>query len=199
MQKIDKNKSAHICVDMQKVFAEPTEWWTPWAYKILPQIIALTEFDSSRTIFTRFIPALQNEKATGMWKRYYERWECMTLKKINPSLIDLIPDLSKFVPPAVVVDKHVYGPWVETALHQYLQKRGINTLIISGGETDICVLATVLGAIDFGYRVILASDALCSSKDDSHDSIMHIYKNRFNIQLEVYDTEKILSHWGKIA
>lgn len=197
MQKIDKNKSAHICVDMQKVFAEPTEWWTPWAYKILPQIIALTEFDSSRTIFTRFIPALQNEKATGMWKRYYERWECMTLKKINPSLIDLIPDLSKFVPPAVVVDKHVYGPWVETALHQYLQKRGINTLIISGGETDICVLATVLGAIDFGYRVILASDALCSSKDDSHDSIMHIYKNRFNIQLEVYDTEKILSHWGK--
>lgn len=197
MQKIDKNKSAHICVDMQKVFAEPTEWWTPWAYKILPQIIALTEFDSSRTIFTRFIPALQNEKATGMWKRYYERWECMTLKKINPSLIDLIPDLSKFVPPAVVVDKHVYGPWVETALHQYLQKRGINTLIISGGETDICVLATVLGAIDFGYRVILASDALCSSKDDSHDSIMHIYKNRFNIQLEVHDTEKILSHWGK--
>ena len=197
MQKIDKNKSAHICVDMQKVFAEPTEWWTPWAYKILPQIIALTEFDSSRTIFTRFIPALQNEKATGMWKRYYERWECMTLKKINPSLIDLIPDLSKFVPPAVVVDKHVYGPWLETALHQYLQKRGINTLIISGGETDICVLATVLGAIDFGYRVILASDALCSSKDDSHDSIMHIYKNRFNIQLEVYDTEKILSHWEK--
>ncbi len=197
MQKIDKNKSAHICVDMQKVFAEPTEWWTPWAYKILPQIIALTEFDSSRTIFTRFIPALQNEKATGMWKRYYERWECMTLKKINPSLIDLIPDLSKFVPPAVVVDKHVYGPWLETALHQYLQKRGINTLIISGGETDICVLATVLGAIDFGYRVILASDALCSSKDDSHDSIMHIYKNRFNIQLEVHDTEKILSHWGK--
>ncbi|SFF14308.1 cysteine hydrolase family protein [Nitrosomonas sp. Nm166] len=197
MKKIDKDKSAHICVDMQKILAEPTEWSTPWAYKILPQIIALTEFDPEKTIFTRFIPVLQNDKAMGMWKKYYERWECMTLEKINPSLIDLIPDLSKFVPPAVVVDKHVYGPWVETFLHQYLQKRGVNTLVISGGETDICVLATVLGAIDFGYRVILATDAVCSSQDDSHDSIMNIYKSRFSIQLEVHDTEKILLHWEK--
>lgn len=198
MQIIDINKSAHICVDMQRIFAEHTEWYTPWAYKILPQIITLTEFDPTKTIFTRFIPALRNEKATGMWKKYYERWECMTLEKINPSLTDLIPDLSNFVPPGLVVDKHVYGPWMETGLHQLLQEREINTLIISGGETDICVLATVMGAIDYGYRVILASDALCSSQDDSHDSIMHIYKKRFSIQLEVYDTKKILVNWNKM-
>ena len=187
----------HLCVDMQKLFAESTPWSTPWAYKILPQIILLIEFDPSKTIFTRFIPVKKSNEGIGMWKKYYERWECMTRENIHPTLLELISELSQFIPPAIVVDKHVYGPWIDTSLHQFLQSKGINTLIISGGETDICVLTTVLGAIDFGYRVILASDALCSSHNTGHDSIMNIYKNRFSIQLEVHDTEEILCHWEK--
>lgn len=119
----------------------------------------------------------------------------MTLEKLDTSLVELIPNLMKFVPPAEVIDKPVYGPWVATDLHQQLRKRGINTLIVSGGEIDICVLATVLGAVDFGYRVIVASDALCSSDDKSYDSVMNLFKQRFSIQIEVEVTEKILSNW----
>lgn len=187
----------HICVDMQRMFAEQSEWSTPWASKILPQIIALTELDPSKTIFTRFIPPRKKSDGNGMWQKYYERWEGMTLEKINPLLLELIPELARFVPPAKLFDKHVYGPWVETNLHQHLQERRINTLIISGGETDICVLATILGAVDFGYRVILSRDALCSSQDSTHDSIMNIYNNRYSCQIEVHTTEEILSNWEK--
>jgi len=60
-------------------------------------------------------------------------------------------------------DKHVYSPWTGTDLHQQLNSAGIDTVIITGGETDVCVLATMLGAIDWGFRVILVTDALCSS------------------------------------
>jgi nicotinamidase-related amidase len=28
-------------------------------------------------------------------------------------------------------------------------------LVITGSETDVCVLGTVLGAVDFSYRVII--------------------------------------------
>jgi nicotinamidase-related amidase len=31
---------------------------------------------------------------------------------------------------------------------------------VAGGETDVCVLSTMLGAIDWGFRVILIQDAL---------------------------------------
>jgi spore maturation protein CgeB len=41
--------------------------------------------------------------------------------------------------------------------------------VISGGETDVCVLAAVMDAVDAGYRVVLAADALCSVSDESHD------------------------------
>jgi len=104
----------------------------------------------------------------------------MTLEKIDPALLELMPASAAFVPPATVMDKHVYGPWVETHLHQHLQQRNIHTLIVSSRETDICVLATILGAVDFDYRVILARDALCSSQDATHEPIMNIYHSRFN-------------------
>jgi nicotinamidase-related amidase len=44
---------------------------------------------------------------------------------------------------------------------------GTNTLVVLGGEIDICVLAAILGAVDFGCRVIIASNALCSSDNKS--------------------------------
>jgi nicotinamidase-related amidase len=110
-------------------------------------------------------------------------------------MIGLVPDLAKFVPPALLFDKHVYSPWTGTDLHQQLRNAGINTVIITGGETDVCVLATMLGAIDWGFRVILVTDALCSSADETHDAMMNVYLNRFGEQVETVTTETLLEGW----
>jgi nicotinamidase-related amidase len=65
------------------------------------------------------------------------------------------------------------GPWATPWMERVapfvaaLTQKHVNTLVVSGGETDVCVLATVLAAVDRGYRVILAQDALCSSSDHS--------------------------------
>ena len=48
-------------------------------------------------------------------------------------------------------DKHVYSPLAGSALHIQLRDVGVNTLVITGGETDICVLATMPYAIDWGF------------------------------------------------
>jgi nicotinamidase-related amidase len=60
-------------------------------------------------------------------------------------------------------------------LHGELQQRWVDTLIVTGAETDVCVLATVLGAVDFGYGTVVVKDALCSSADESHDAILALY------------------------
>jgi nicotinamidase-related amidase len=70
-----------------------------------------------------------------------------------------------------------------------------DTLIISESETDVCVLATVLAAVDLGYRVIVARDALCSSSDEGHDRLLRLYQNRFTEKIETADAETILSQW----
>jgi nicotinamidase-related amidase len=75
-----------------------------------------------------------------------------------------MPDLQRYAPPATIMDKHVYSAFGSGELHPYLIKRNIHSLIISGSETDVCVLSTVLAAVDHGYRVVIVGDGVCSSR-----------------------------------
>ncbi|OHV87396.1 cysteine hydrolase family protein [Mesorhizobium sp. ORS 3428] len=188
-------RCAHLCVDMQRLFAEPSEWATPWITRVLPRIATLVERKAEQTIFTRFVPAEKPGLGVGTWRRYYERWASMTIENVGPDMIELLPPLSSFCPPAQVIDKHVYSPWAEGRLQAALATRSIDTLVVTGGETDVCVLATVLGAIDIGYRVVLVTDALCSSSDATHDALMTVYRQRFAQQVETVEMETVLSAW----
>ena len=57
------------------------------------------------------------------------------------------------------------------------------------------MLATVMGAVDIGYRVIVVRDAVCSSSDEGHDVLMRLYHSRFSEQIETADAETILARW----
>lgn len=57
------------------------------------------------------------------------------------------------------------------------------------------MLATVLGAIDQGLRVIIVQDAICSSADEMHDASMKLYRSRFSEQVESVSTTEILDSW----
>jgi nicotinamidase-related amidase len=185
----------HLCVDMQRLFAPGGPWAVPWTQKVLPAIEELVASHPARTLFTRFIPAARPGEAPGTWARYYRRWAEVTLTRIDISLIELMPPLARFVPPATVLDKHVYSPWTEGRLDALLRGANVDTLVITGGETDICVLATVLGAVDRGFRTVLVTDAVCSSAEETHDALMEVYRSRFTEQIEIAMTEEVLANW----
>lgn len=187
--------TVHLCIDMQRIFAEPTPWHTPWMSRVAPAVAEIAGRHAGATAFTRFIPPARPQDMPGAWQRYYRRWHEMLLSEIDPGLLDLVPALARFAPPAVVIDKHVYSPFSEGPLISHLRARRADTLVITGAETDVCVLAAVLDAMDLGYRVIIASDAVCSSADATHDALLMLYHSRFSEQVEIADTETILSHW----
>jgi len=187
--------AVHICVDMQRLFAEATDWKTPWLDRVLPRVRHIVERHAEKTIFTRFIPAVRPDDGFGTWRRYYRVWQSMTLERLGADMADLVPHLASFVPPAEIVDKRIYSPWIETDLRERLRRRDADTLVITGCETEVCVLATVLGAVDLGYRVVVATDALCSSSDETHDALLAVYRRRFGQQIEAVPTHTILEHW----
>ena len=191
---LDGRSTAHLCIDMQRLFDE-TAWRTPWMRRVLPRIAAICEAHAERTIFTRFIPPESPESAPGAWRDYYIRWAEFTRARLAPDLLDLLPELSLFTPPALIVDKAVYSPWFDGTLHHLLQEREITTLVITGAETDVCVLAAVLGAIDRGYRIVVATDAVCGSSDETHDRVIGLYHQRFSQQVETAEVAEILDLW----
>ena len=188
-------RTVHLCIDMQNLFAEDTPWHTPWMKRVLPVVAGIAERHAEQTIFTRFIPARHPDELPGSWRRYYQRWADLTLDRIDPRLLELVPPLARLAPPAVTIDKRVYSPFVERALRVELRRRRADTLVITGAETDVCVLAAVMDAVDHGYRVVLATDAVCSSSDQTHDALMTLYHNRFAEQIETVESEEVLTAW----
>lgn len=182
----------HLCVDMQRMFSEDTPWHVPWMARISPQIEELAGRNPSRTIFTRFVPPEHPDEMPGKWRDYYRKWWMMTGEHLPRGLVDLAPSLASLVPPARHFDKRTYSPWIGGRLHTILRSERVDTLVMTGGETDVCVLATTLGAIDLGYRVIVLKDAVCSSADDTYDASLELLHDRFSVQLELMETEEFL-------
>ncbi|MBB3165397.1 isochorismatase family protein [Rhizobium laguerreae] len=186
----------HLCVDMQRMFAEDTPWHVPWMARVSPQIEELAGRHPSRTIFTRFLPPERADDMPGKWRDYYRKWWMMTGEHLPRGLSDLASSLAALVPPARYFDKRTYSPWIDGRLHAILQSERVDTLVVTGGETDVCVLATTLGAIDLGYRVIVLKDAVCSGADDTHDASLELLHDRFSVQLELIETEEFLRGVG---
>src|SRR5437016_5998504 len=190
-------RTVHLCVDMQRIFSAEGIWATPWMDRVLPVVAELAGRHPERTVFTRFIPPERATDMPGMWQRYYTRWKDATREHLNPALLELLPPLAKLCPPGVVVDKTRYSAFAEQNLLQHLQAREADGLIVTGSETDVCVLATILGAVDLGYRVILVRDAVCSSSDEGHDALMKLYHQRYSEQIEVTDAATIMERWER--
>jgi nicotinamidase-related amidase len=190
-------RTIHLCIDMQRLFAEETPWHTPWMERVLPIVVKIAEAHPEQTIFTRFIPPRHPDEMRGAWRRFYRRWAELTLERIDPGLLELVAPLARLLPPAITIDKRVYSPFSEQAIWQVLRERHADTLVITGAETDMCVLAAVMDAVDYGFRVVLATDAICSSSDRTHDALMTLYCHRFSEQIETVTSEAIISAWPR--
>jgi nicotinamidase-related amidase len=91
--KLDE-RTIHLCVDMQVMFAGDTPWRVAWFPEVLPRVREIAERQPRRTVFTRFVPPARAEGATGGWRRYFERWREFTGEHINPRWIELVPPLA---------------------------------------------------------------------------------------------------------
>jgi nicotinamidase-related amidase len=131
----------------------------------------------------------------GRWQDYYAKWLETTREHIDPRMLELLPALARLVPPAVVIDKTRYSAFAEPRLLSHLRRRGADALVVTGSETDVCVMATIMSAVDLGFRIILVRDAVCSSSDEGHDALLKVYRWRYSEQIETADAETILSRW----
>lgn len=187
--------AVHLCIDMQNIFAPGGLWQTPWMEKVLPTIASIVSRHRDRTIFTRFITPQTPEDRPGQWQAYFRHWRQATRDHLPPSALDLVPALARYVPPARVVDKPAYSAFSNPQLSDLLVEKSISSVVITGAETDVCVLSTVLSAVDLGFRVVIVEDALCSSSDIGHDALMTMYRTRFHGQVDLVTAEGLAEFW----
>ncbi len=187
--------AVHVVVDMQDLFAAQTVWHTPSIPIITPAVRRLVAHRSDRTIFTRFMTPHTADESSGAWQTYYRRWTPVTTSQMDPAMLDVMSEFRSFIPPAHVIDKTTYSAFESDTFVNLLHAMACQTLIVTGVETDVCVLATVMTGVDRGYRVIVAEDAVTSSDEDAHRAMLDLVYRRFEDQIEIGSTAEIIASW----
>src|SRR5678815_5015619 len=107
-------RTVHLCIDMQRIFAPNGPWATPWMERVLPVVAEIAGRFPERTVFTRFITPPRPEDMPGMWQKYYRRWRETTREELDLDLLELMPPLARLVPPATVIDKSRYSAFTQS-------------------------------------------------------------------------------------
>ena len=92
-----------------------------------------------------------------------------------------------------VVDKPGKGAFFATDLHEILRNRRIDTLIVGGVTTEVCVHTTVREANDRGYRCLVPGDCCASYFPDFHAAGLAMIKAQGGIFGWVTDSRRLLA------
>src|SRR5580693_10296343 len=84
-----------------------------------------------------------------------------------PDWTELVPELEQ-QPGDHLVSKQRVGAFIGTTLDDTLRQRGVTQVFITGVATSAGVEATARSAYDYGYNVVLVTDAMTDRDPDAH-------------------------------
>jgi nicotinamidase-related amidase len=105
---------------------------------------------------------------------------------------DIIPELYPTASEPVI-DKPGKGAFYQTDLDLMLRNCGIDTMLVCGVTTEVCVNTTVREANDRGYRCVVMSDCCASYFPQFHEMGLAMIKAQGGIFGSVASSQSLLS------
>jgi nicotinamidase-related amidase len=187
---LDIRSTALIVVDMQNDFVRvgaPME--VPDARATIATHRTLLDVwreDSAPIIYTRFI-AGPRRTLMWNWSPQLEPPVCCCwpgFRRFYPDVqreldcADVIDELYPH-PEDAVIDKYGYGAFYNTSLADRLRAENIQSVVITGTVTQICVDETARGAFNYGFQAVTVSDAVSSFAPDLHAATLENLAMKF--------------------
>jgi nicotinamidase-related amidase len=174
-----RNTTALIVVDMQNDFVRvgaPLE--VPDARETIDvhlELLGWFRAQGRPVVFTRFIagpsptlvwnwsPQLA-PPVCSCWPGFMRAYGDIEGERDCAAVIDELRPL----PGEVQVDKYGYNAFHRTRLTDMLEAHGVDTVLITGTVTQICVEDTARGAFHEGFKAAVVSDAVSSYAPELH-------------------------------
>ena len=84
---------------------------------------------------------------------------------------EIVPELAP-LPGEYLVPKHRWSAFHGTYLDLALRARRIDTIVLTGGSTEIGVSSTAYAARDLDYNLVIVTDACTTAKHEVHAQLM---------------------------
>jgi len=175
---LEPHRTALLVIDMQNAWLAPgAPFETPPARALIPRINRIAEalrLKQGRVIWIQHTAGSKGEQ--GYWPLYFEnfisqgkRAEAIAALTPGSPMHQLHPEL--IVEEAdLVLPKYRFSAFLRTShnLEAMLAARGIDTLIVTGTATNVCVESTVRDAMMLDFRVFMPHDATAALDRDAH-------------------------------
>ncbi|MGB7952288.1 MAG: isochorismatase family cysteine hydrolase [Candidatus Binatia bacterium] len=79
----------------------------------------------------------------------------------------------------MVIEKHTFDGFFQTRLRQFLRERQVETVVIVGVETHVCVMATAQSASINQFKTIILEDCIWTAREDLGQGALAIFRDAF--------------------
>ena len=208
---VDKVRAAIVAIDLHRGHLDMEVATMPATPEIAQQVVAANRilFDWARTqsipivhLITQYRNA-EEIRMNAFWRTRAEDPNNPRKNVLKHNIIGMpggqvMPGLLDEKRDHVVNTKKRYNCFVATDLELLLKSLNINTLIITGVNTNSCILSTVTAACSMDYAVIVPSD--CVNTMDApalHDAALLCIRTAFGFVMtsqEVMQRGELLAH-----
>ena len=205
--RLERGRTALLVVDMQRGFVEAGEVMeVPQARGIVPAIRSLLDGFRGKqlpVVFTEFTysPAAallvgelhpEHRPAPAGAPRGFgvPSSSCLEGDPSATTIGALAPQADE-----LVVRKRWYDGFAGTELDGALRARGVTSLVITGTMTDICVLATVVGAFNREYRISVVEDGVATLQPEIQRATLDIVGRAFGRVVQSKEVLDTISGW----
>jgi nicotinamidase-related amidase len=118
------------------------------------------------------IPVIYVNDNFGRWRSDFRRVveECLEQGVLGKPIVELLrPQIDDYF---VLKPKH--SAFYQTNLEILLQYLGVNTLIMTGMASDICVLFSANDAYMRGFRLFIPSDCTASEESEQNEQVLEL-------------------------
>jgi len=92
----------------------------------------------------------------------------------------------------IIVNKHRYSGFIHTRLASVLQTLKIETLVMTGVSTNLCVESTARDGFMLDYHIVFMKDACAAFSQAEHDMTLQTIDTYFGM---VASTQDVISFW----
>ena len=199
---LDPRRTAHLVVDLQNGFMAPGQVGEcPTAREIVPNVNRISRALRAAGGLVVYIQNTIEPQTLKDWSNYFDFFSTperhgKMLEAFTPgSYGHQIWDGLEVLPGDLKVLKHRFGAFVPGAsdLHEILQARGIDTVIITGTVTNVCCESTARDAMMMNYKVAFVSDGNAAFTDAEHNATLGIMAVIF---ADVMSTDEVIAKLG---
>ncbi|HEX2334221.1 MAG TPA: isochorismatase family cysteine hydrolase [Burkholderiales bacterium] len=171
---LDPRRAALLVIDMQNAFLAPgAPIEVPAARGIIAPINRLAAELRRRGVTIVWV-AHENRADGRDWTGFFDafvapgrRTEAAAALAAGSKLQQLWPELD-VQSGDLRVAKSRYSVLIKNDFEEELRERGIDTLLIAGTKTNVCVECTARDAMMLDFKVVLVSDCTAALSDEEH-------------------------------